>query len=667
MPPVSWIVLKLCAGRTLAFVFAIAILASCDSPETITLRELSRAGIEPSGRALVEAVTEEDVEIVKLLLDVRVHTGQRDENGDTPLRIAVVKGNKAMASMLLKAGADPNAEGTGVASVLGLVLDGGDVDLATKLISSGADPKGRMPDGRMIFPWAIRHGKTDEVLAMLAAGADPHLMDTDGNSMLHVAASAGQKEIAIALIEHGADPASTDPEGNGILSLAVRNGWTGILPELAAAGADPNLPAPGGQTLLELAISDADTTLIPLLMKIGADPARQPSTEGGVTPLEAAIATGKPEVLASMLLPGERLESPAWGGALWVAYKNDNLTLARLLLSRGASSKKEGRSGLLLTETAALSGRVTWLKLLLDYGHDPGRSVYYASRRGDYLTTSFLLSYGAEADCTAIPSFDTALSAAMRGGYDRIAALLLRNGANAKLWLPEKQKPLHLAIVTKNPETVRELLAAGADPNEAITRPVSPAFLRHVESKDMKWYLARDRNITPLMLAANSGNLATARYLLEAGASKNTYTRVNYTWPINFASRRSDVPMMRLLLGQDPHEIDRHLVLSLSEQRVRMYDAAGDEIFTSRVSTGKRGYRTRQGVFVVTDKHRHHNSSIYGSSMPFFQRLSCSDFGFHYGNLPGYPASHGCIRMPWSSAEKLFSMTEVGDKVTIKP
>jgi lipoprotein-anchoring transpeptidase ErfK/SrfK len=183
----------------------------------------------------------------------------------------------------------------------------------------------------------------------------------------------------------------------------------------------------------------------------------------------------------------------------------------------------------------------------------------------------------------------------------------------------------------------------------------------------MKWYLARDKNITPLMLAANSGVLSTARYLLAAGARKNTYTRVNYTWPINFASRRSDVPMMRLLLGQDPEKTERHIILSLSEQRARVYDGKGDEIFSTRVSSGKSGYRTRQGEFVITDKHRHHNSSIYGSSMPYFQRLSCSDFGFHYGNVPGYPASHGCIRLPMDSARKLFAMTEVGDTVTIKP
>ncbi|MEP2776764.1 MAG: ankyrin repeat domain-containing protein [Luteolibacter sp.] len=649
------------------FVSVLAMVVSCDSPETITLRELSRVGIEPSGRALVEAVTEGDVKNAKLLLDLKVHTGQRDENGNTPLSIAVAKEDVEMASMLIKAGADPNAEGSGHASILGLAFGKGLDELAAELISAGADPMGLLPDGSKIFPWAIRSGKTAEVLAMLSKGADPHHQDIAGNPMLHVAVSAGEKEIATALIRYGADPASTDPEGNGILALAVKNSWMRILPELAAAGADPNLPAPDGLTLLEQAIVDGDITLIPLLMRIGADPVRQPTTEGGVTPLEAAINTGKPEILAAMLLPGERLDTPEWSPALWVAYETDNLSLARLLLSRGAAAHKPGANGLLLTEVATLAGNVTWLKLLFDYGHAPGRSIYYASRNGDFLTAGFLLSCGTEADYTALPSFDTALSAAMRGGHDKVAVLLLRHGAKAGLWLPEKQKPLHLAIVTGNAATVRELLAAGADPNEAVTKPVSEAFLKHVKSKDMKWYLARDRNITPLMLAANTGNLTIARALLDAGASKNTYTRVNYTWPINFASRRSDVPMMRLLLGQDPHKIERHIILSLGEQRARMYDADGEEIFSSRVSSGKSGFRTRQGVFVITDKHRDHTSNLYDASMPFFQRLSCSDFGFHYGNLPGYPASHGCIRMPWSSAKKLFSMTRVGDKVTIKP
>ena len=53
--------------------------------------------------------------------------------------------------------------------------------------------------------------------------------------------------------------------------------------------------------------------------------------------------------------------------------------------------------------------------------------------------------------------------------------------------------------------------------------------------------------------------------------------------------------------------------------------------------------------------------------MPYFQRLSCSDFGLHQGNVPGYPASHGCIRVPEGNAAKLFAMTEAGDRVRILP
>jgi lipoprotein-anchoring transpeptidase ErfK/SrfK len=53
--------------------------------------------------------------------------------------------------------------------------------------------------------------------------------------------------------------------------------------------------------------------------------------------------------------------------------------------------------------------------------------------------------------------------------------------------------------------------------------------------------------------------------------------------------------------------------------------------------------------------------------MPYFQRLSCSDFGLHQGVVPGYPASHGCIRVPAGNAAKLFTMTEAGDRVRILP
>jgi len=203
--------------------------------------------------------------------------------------------------------------------------------------------------------------------------------------------------------------------------------------------------------------------------------------------------------------------------------------------------------------------------------------------------------------------------------------------------------------------------------NAPLRHPVDPAFSAQVRPGVMRWALKNDENITPLMISADAGDLETTHALLRAGANQSVWTRKSKIWPINFASRRNDIKMMRLLLGQDPENEERHIVISLSEQRARMYDAAGNEIFNTRVSTGKKGFATPKGEFVITNKYRDWTSTIYDAKMPHFQRLSCSDFGFHAGAVPGYPASHGCIRMPPADAARLFGMTRTGDRVRIVP
>jgi lipoprotein-anchoring transpeptidase ErfK/SrfK len=84
------------------------------------------------------------------------------------------------------------------------------------------------------------------------------------------------------------------------------------------------------------------------------------------------------------------------------------------------------------------------------------------------------------------------------------------------------------------------------------------------------------------------------------------------------------------------------------------------------VSTGRKGFRTPAGEYVVTDKHRKWRSTLYPADMPFFMRLSCGEIGFHEGKLPGYPASHGCIRMRRKDAAEFFKQVPVGTKVVIK-
>jgi lipoprotein-anchoring transpeptidase ErfK/SrfK len=83
------------------------------------------------------------------------------------------------------------------------------------------------------------------------------------------------------------------------------------------------------------------------------------------------------------------------------------------------------------------------------------------------------------------------------------------------------------------------------------------------------------------------------------------------------------------------------------------------------VSTGRSGSRNRIGTFVITNRHRHWNSTIYNSSMLYFQR--CSDFGFHQGYVPGYPASHGCVRIPGENIRKLWQLLSLGDRVEFVP
>jgi len=107
------------------------------------------------------------------------------------------------------------------------------------------------------------------------------------------------------------------------------------------------------------------------------------------------------------------------------------------------------------------------------------------------------------------------------------------------------------------------------------------------------------------------------------------------------------------------------LVVSLGNQRVDIY--RGTTLITSsKVSTGMRGYATKAGVFSILEKQRYHHSNIYsGAPMPWMQRLTWSGTALHAGVVPGYPASHGCIRLPFSFAPKLFQITTKGDNVVV--
>src|SRR5882724_3702684 len=108
-------------------------------------------------------------------------------------------------------------------------------------------------------------------------------------------------------------------------------------------------------------------------------------------------------------------------------------------------------------------------------------------------------------------------------------------------------------------------------------------------------------------------------------------------------------------------------IVSIKSQRVTFYDAEG-WILRAPVSTGTTGRETPAGIFAVIEKDKDHHSTMYDDAeMPNMQRITWNGIALHGGPLPGYAASHGCVRMPYDFAEKLFDKTRIGMRVIISP
>src|SRR6202021_2053611 len=108
-------------------------------------------------------------------------------------------------------------------------------------------------------------------------------------------------------------------------------------------------------------------------------------------------------------------------------------------------------------------------------------------------------------------------------------------------------------------------------------------------------------------------------------------------------------------------------LVSIKSQQVTIYDADG-WILRAPVSPGITGRETPAGVFSVVEKDKDHHSNLYDdASMPNMQRLTWSGIALHGGPLSGHAVSHGCVRLPYDFAEKLFDKTPIGMRMIIAP
>lgn len=579
-------------------------LASCDSGKKSANNPDERVNAE--GRtALMEAVSHGKLAELDAQLDAGATVHLTDQKGHTALSLALEERNLAAFCRLLQAGASANQT---------------------------------HPEGGALVAYAFQHGHLAAVQLLLQAGADVNARTAEGKSLAHLCCERKNLRFLRWVVDKGAKLKTDDSMGVGLVHTALDHGGVELAHFLLQLGLDVDREGKNGNTVAHRVVREGYEELLPLLVKLKADFNQVDSD--GYRPLHLAVRHGKTDIVDQLLKAGAAPSLLSRQGdhstsALEMAFDRRALPLADRLLAAGAEPRDE------LYEAVSLP---------------PGEG---------YEMVSLLMKH--KADTLDNRPGDSPLACAVREGKGRIAELLLEAGADPKQEGQCGQPLLNLAVAQGNAETVKLLLEYGADPNQPFNASPSEEFLKHVKSPGVaKWALKGSENLTPLMVAADSGRVEVAEALMKAGAAAGRSARVNGTsfWPLFFAARRQDTDMQQVLFGQKPGNRKRWVKVNLKKQKLYLHH--GDEVvFTSPISSGRRGNRTKTGHFVISNKYRMWTSTLYDSKMPYFQRLSGGDFGFHYGVLPGYPASHGCIRMPMSKAKELYSMTRPGDYVRI--
>ncbi len=544
---------------------------------------------------------------------------------------------------------------------------------------------------------AVRQNSATLIGFLGAAGVKAGLPPEGEPTVLHLAVLQQDWQLVARLLDFS-DAAVINHQGPGqvvVLEQAVLSGQSGVAMALLEAGAEPDRTAESFDVLLQRAAPDSalmdrliralppgHKALGPALLRAvaaGEDGRVQLLLERGAPPgfkseqhenntLELASQGGFTAIASQLILAGALPEeSPA---ALDYAVDRRDVAMAGLLLDAGALPGTVGdsaRPGETPFAQALETRHMELIRLMLKHGASPAVGLEHALIQGDLELLEVLLQQGLPVDQPG-PDGNPPLVKAVVAGHDGLIRRLLEKGASPEQPGALRQTAYHMAVLHRNVNAVEVLLAAGARPDDPFRKPAPPELIPLFGSDYFaKWY-QRDEGLTPLMLAAARGDTALLRQLLKGGAKRGAQTKAWHRYPIVFACDCVQIPAAQILLGRDPDtETDRqYAVVSLSRQRVTLF-RNDQPVRSARVSTGKLSTPTPAGKYIITDKQADWVSSIYKVSMPFFMRLSCKEIGFHAGMVPGYPASHGCIRMPKGDVQAFFKLLKIGDPVTIEP
>lgn len=224
-----------------------------------------------------------------------------------------------------------------------------------------------------------------------------------------------------------------------------------------------------------------------------------------------------------------------------------------------------------------------------------------------------------------------------------------------------------VVAATGNLPVLQRCLDEGAGVDCPVPQPVPDTLSAAFAPRSRGGLLLRDPGATALMLAVAAGQTEAMQFLIKSKANCEARTRSDIR-PLDIAAERGDTAAMQSLIGVTPQSDAARLFIEVNlATQMATITRDGQPILTTKVSSGKTDKPTPPGRYVVTHKYTEWRSTLYhNASMPFFLRLSCTAVGLHAGVLPGYPASHGCVRLPSEVAKKLFTLVPRGTMVVIR-
>ncbi len=581
--------------------------------------EVPYAWLPPSIAPVLQAALAEDADRVRLLLEHK----PRDARGRTPLHVAAEEGNVKIVKILLANGANVHDQDNAGRTPLYIAAQFGSVEAARLLLDLGANANALDHEHFSPLHKAIRSRSESLARLLLEARADPNLKtprrwtsrySTGAYSSLYLTVSSNQPDLVKLLLEFGARiDKQTRTSG---LGYAVRRLNSECLKLLVHAGVGVDAQTGGGRRLLPEAISSRKFLAAQWLRKNGAHFYDKTEDEARILALHAAGELAAAKAAVDKLLESS-LEGLRWrpiDRLLVVAAEAGRVDLIRIALAKGAGIHAFDNKALTPLHWAAIRNDKEMMRFLIKQG---AAFRVVAEKEGDQTPLGFaafyghdrivelLIEAGAPLDTPKEKDAKAPLTLAAENGRHSTVRLLLAKGAKYEwralyeaasrgdtvlvdLLLDEKGKTIHLQVDSKHGaplcaaawnghvDVVRQLLDAGADPNDsnfpnwsALRSAVwegwkDVAELLIQRGASLKADHGGDRKTSPLLSAVERHRPDIVRLLLGHGSDPNEYTLLWaatnacwYTWwtsPENLNQRKDDeVVSLLLQAGADPN------------------------------------------------------------------------------------------------------------------